>query len=234
MTAPNLLISLDWGGTKVAGIVVDRRASTVQRLSVPAGNLRLTSPGRLRDILLQICRAVGLESLRHTWWGIGAAGARPECDAERVRESLIGMCAEAPVGVCLWNDAQTGFAAAFGAEDGVLSINGTGCILWGRCGAAEERRGGWGYLLDESPSGGYFGTLAARAILSAWEGDGETAHIAHAYAREFPDRPQERAGFWPTCTPARRFRAEWLRWHRYSPLPSMLRVPGPDTTSACR
>ncbi len=195
MSAAHLLISLDWGGTKVAGVVVDRRVSSVRRFSVPAVNLRLADPERLRDIVGQICRAAGIDSLRETWWGIGAAGGRPECDAERVLEALCGLGIDAPTEVRLWNDAQTGFAAAFGDEDGILSINGTGCILWGRCGEAEERRGGWGYLLDETPSGGYFGTLAARAILSAWEGDGETAHVARAYAREFPDRPQERAGF---------------------------------------
>lgn len=194
MKPGTLVISLDLGGSGVRGIAFRWPDGKVVPVAGAARNLRsMTDPEIAETVrtLVGTCRQAGLEGPAH--WVIGAAGARPDKDSQRVaaifHEAAIGF-----VGVDVFPDMLGNWAAGLGGEDGIVTVNGTGSILFGRHAGREERRSGWGYLLDELPSGAAFGRFVLMGVLAAWEGHREPAVLAEVFRERAADWPQDRAG----------------------------------------
>ena len=194
MNTGTLCISLDLGGSGARGVALLWPDGPVVPVRAAARNLRSIDDAELLDLLRGIiagCRAAGLD--RPALWLIGAAGARPDHDPARVAR-LLDEARLPSAGVEVFPDMLGNWAAALGGEDGIVTVNGTGSILFGRCDGREERRSGWGFLLDELPSGAALGRLALAGVLRAWEGHGETSLLAGCFRDLRGDWPQERAG----------------------------------------
>lgn len=164
-------VSLDLGGTAARGVALRWPDGPAVPLEAPSRNLRLILDLELGRLLLTIrdqLVAAGLTG--PAWWLIGAAGGRPASDAPRLAQLLADLAIPA-AGLHLWRDFEANHAAAFAGGDGILTVNGTGSVLYGRWQGAEARRGGWGYLLDEVPSAGACGRWALQAILQAQAGN---------------------------------------------------------------
>ncbi|HNW33874.1 MAG TPA: hypothetical protein PKM25_03010 [Candidatus Ozemobacteraceae bacterium] len=136
-------------------------------------------------------------------WLIGGAGARPDADRERWGEAMkrIGLDAAE---IVFSRDYEANHAAAFGGEEGILSVNGTGSVLFGRRGGMDRRRGGWGFLLDTTPSGAEFGRLALQQVLGAIEGDITGKSILAGFKKQFRHLQIDRAALldWLYADPA--------------------------------
>ncbi|MBF0498870.1 MAG: hypothetical protein HQM09_01950 [Candidatus Riflebacteria bacterium] len=194
MSITERFVILDIGGSGARGFALAWPDGPILPLAVPARNLRAMTDLELGELLLELkCSLEKNSALMPARWCIGGAGARPEADEKRFRE-LIGEVGIPFLDVAVFPDFEGNHAAALAGEDGIVSVNGTGSVLYGRIGGAEERRGGWGYLLDETPSGAVLGRFVLTGILAAWEGERETALLAEIYARRAVGWPRDRAG----------------------------------------
>lgn len=68
--------------------------------------------------------------------------------------------------VRLLHDAPVAHAAAFGGDDGVIAIAGTGSVVYGRKGEEALTIGGWGYLFGDEGSAFWMAAEALRAAMA--------------------------------------------------------------------
>lgn len=175
MTAMPIYISLDAGGTQAKGVAITLPDGRWQAFSLPCKNFRSITDLELANLFLGVINRIGptletqTSATRKFIWLIGAAGLRPEHDHKRVAQILpdIGL---PPAHIELYPDFEANHAAALGTEHGVLSVNGTGSVLFAVGENGRLRRQGWGYLLDELPSAAAFGRWALQGVLGSIEG----------------------------------------------------------------
>jgi N-acetylglucosamine kinase-like BadF-type ATPase len=165
----------------VSGLVRDFRFT--------AANLRAIDQEELRQICLQLSQiARSINSSSHIWL-VGAAGANDMAAVERLKAMLRltdKFCEEIEV----YPDYICNHAACLGGKDGILSINGTGSVLFGVHQTISAKMGGWGYLIDETPSAAYFGRRAVESILRYLDGEPGFEAFVSAWQKRFepPDR----------------------------------------------
>lgn len=157
-------VSIDWGGSELKGIYTGNR----REFALHAGNIRLLSLERLSNICYDIMQAAKIGADKAIWL-IGAAGADDLTAAKRLEEAVKAAhpaCRQ----VVVKSDYECNHAACLAGKDGILSVNGTGSIIFAKCGQCSARFGGWGYVLDELPSGAWFGRKALEGVLRNLEG----------------------------------------------------------------
>ncbi len=231
MSADQVFVTLDSGGTAARGFAVRWPDGPVVPLAAPSRNLRIIVDLELGQLLLAMREQMAAGGLggETPLWLIGAAGGRPDHDGPRLT-TLLDDLGVAQAGVRVWRDFEANHAAAFAGGDGVLSVNGTGSVVYGRWRGREGRRGGWGYLLEEVPSAGVCGRWAVQAILHALTGtpvsevwapllaarlpvelDTMPALLDHLYATPSPQKVLGR--FAPFLTQAADLGCPWSRTH---------------------
>lgn len=163
MAASETVLGVEGGGTKTAWVVVKREGPAKRVLAhgkLPAANLRLTPPDRLRAILTALPR----EAQRV---GVFLAG----CVTAQDRRQLTDLCLEVwpNAKIVTGSDRDSGMAAALANRDGIAVNAGTGSSITGRRGEQIEQAGGWGHILGD-PGGGYFLSLQAlRLVLREYD-----------------------------------------------------------------
>lgn len=184
------VISLDIGGTAGKGMLIHPQADTLVRFQLPSRNFRSMVELELADFLNLVMQSLPGHPVKDgALWCIGAAGARPETDGPRIRQILSDLGVPRPE-VRVFQDYRGNWAAAFGGEPGMVSVNGTGAVLFGRLGDREGLRGGLGYLIDETPSGAYFGRSFLRELLLEIEEGGND--LGTIYSTLFSETPPTR------------------------------------------
>lgn len=204
MMEPTWMISLDIGGTSATGVAVLWPDGPVLELSCPSKNLRAMSSEELATLINTIYTKIyEAGDVEEALWLIGAAGARPDADRQRWAQAMAGLGLEAAE-IVVSRDYEANHAAAFGGEEGILSVNGTGSVLFGRKGGTDRRRGGWGFLLDTSPSGAEFGRLAMQQVLGAIEDNAHGNSILAGFQNQFRHLGIDRAALldWLYADPA--------------------------------
>ncbi|HOT28207.1 MAG TPA: hypothetical protein PLU72_08445 [Candidatus Ozemobacteraceae bacterium] len=204
MMEPTWMISLDIGGTAATGVAVLWPDGPVLELSCPSKNLRAMSSEELATLINTIfTKTYETGDVEEAVWLIGAAGARPEPDRQRWAQAMAGLGLEAAE-IVVSRDYEANHAAAFGGEEGILSVNGTGSVLFGRRNGTDRRRGGWGFLLDTSPSGAEFGRLAMQQVLGAIEDNAHGNSILAGFQKQFRHLDIDRAALldWLYADPA--------------------------------
>lgn len=156
-------ISIDWGGTHLKGICI-QGSETSETFELPSSNLRTVSPKELIEICHNLYNLVKKICQPPYIWLIGAAGAGNESVVKMLKSS-INTAAGSTQQIEVYPDFLCNHAASLCGEDGILSVNGTGSILFGTHKNKVIRIGGWGYLFDTTPSGGYFGKKYLEAVL---------------------------------------------------------------------
>jgi N-acetylmuramic acid 6-phosphate etherase len=152
------ILGVEGGGTKTAWVLVEPDATELRILDqgrLPASNLRLTSPERLRAIFSELPKEI-------TRVGVFLAG----CSAEEDRQSLARLCAEIwpTAKIVTGSDRDSGLAAALGRGEGIVVNAGSGSSVTGRRGDKIERAGGWGHILGDT-GGGYFLVIQALRLI---------------------------------------------------------------------
>ena len=157
------ILGVEGGGTKTAWVLVEQDADAMRVLEqgkLPASNVRLTSPEKLRAIFSQMPAEVDRV-------GMFLAG----CATEEDRQALTRLCSEVwpAAEIVAGSDRDSGLAAALGRGDGIAVNAGTGASVTGRRGDRIEKAGGWGHILGDA-GGGYFISLQAlRFILREYD-----------------------------------------------------------------
>ncbi|HAE37772.1 MAG TPA: hypothetical protein DCG57_03935 [Candidatus Riflebacteria bacterium] len=172
-------VSIDWGGSELKGIFTGNN----REFKLPAGNLRLLGTEKLSQICRDVVAAAQFGDNRVTWL-IGAAGAADREAAARLVAAVTTVYANSQE-VVIKSDYECNHAACLDGNDGILSINGTGSVIYARCGDKSVKLGGWGFALDELPSGAWFGRKALEGVLRSLEGDHESRSCGDAYRQRF-------------------------------------------------
>jgi N-acetylmuramic acid 6-phosphate etherase len=154
-------LGLEGGGTKTVALT-----STGHRRQFGPLNLQLASDRQILAILRQF---------RPRRAALCLAGCRRETDRQRLRQ--LARRAWGPIPVFAGNDLDSGLAAAFGDNPGILVISGTGSVVVGRNAAGQTARaGGWGHILGDHGSGYWIALTGLRAAIRDYDRRGR----AHA------------------------------------------------------
>ncbi|MCE9612435.1 MAG: N-acetylmuramic acid 6-phosphate etherase [Chthoniobacter sp.] len=163
MESPKRILGIEGGGTKtewvlLAGEAYENKVSGQGTL--PGSNLRLVTD----DTLARLFSVLPTDA---THVGVFLAG----CATEEDRTRLRGLAEKAwPRAVlAIGSDRDSGLATAFGAEDGIAVIAGTGAAVHGRRGARVEKAGGWGQLLGDRGGGYDLAMQGLRLVLTHYD-----------------------------------------------------------------
>ena len=172
-------VSIDWGGTSLKGICLSgTRVSEIFEL--PSGNIRTLSDKEMINICQELYELVRQIYPPPYKWLIGASGAGSQSIASLVKKG-INMATGFTQDIEVYPDFLCNHAACLSGADGILSVNGTGSILFGVNGEKNIRLGGWGYLFDKEPSGAYFGKKYIEAVLMGYEGNPGFEYYSEKY-----------------------------------------------------
>lgn len=165
-------IGADAGGTKLSLALSDgQRVWRDRRGSV---NLRTETPsGFAARLAQQIRQALGEIPLsKDAGICVGAAGAGTDAIAMASRLSLAEELNLPPDRIVVTSDARIALEAAFGGQNGILIIAGTGSGCYGLDSDGRFlRAGGWGPGLEDPGSGSDLGRAAVKHLLSEMEAD---------------------------------------------------------------
>jgi N-acetylglucosamine kinase-like BadF-type ATPase len=171
-----LYASVDWGGSKFRALLLCD-SNAIHKIELPAANLRTITDSQYLTIRQHLNSCQALQNAKKVIWLVGAAGANDEKAVNKAKENLLAI---SPPGsrVKIYPDYLCNHAAGFSGKEGIISVNGTGSFIYAQHNKQKFQAGGWGFVLDESPSGAYFGRLALQAVLAFLEGNHKMAGIA--------------------------------------------------------
>ena len=163
MKSPKRILGIEGGGTKTDWVLLTGEADEYKIHSqgkLSASNLRLISDEAL-------ARLFSVLPADATHVGVFLAG----CGTEEDRVRLRGLAERAwPRAVlAVGSDRDSGLATAFGAEDGIAVIAGTGAAVHGRRGERVEKAGGWGQLLGDRGGGYDLAMQGLRLVLTHYD-----------------------------------------------------------------
>ena len=145
------ILGVEGGGTRTAWVLLENDEGSSKIIAegqLPPTNFRLKSQAGIAAIFREMPREV--ERVGVFLAGCGTAD----------RAQLAKLCAEIwpRAMIVTGSDRDSGFAAAFGDEDGIAVNAGTGATVTGRRSGRAEQAGGWGHVLGDA-GGGYFLSL---------------------------------------------------------------------------
>ncbi len=186
-----LYLSLDGGGTKTEGLLVNEQGTVLARgLAGPSNPNDLTLPvaadtlaALVRTLLADaaIIDAVATGDVTVSLFA-GVAGALNHKTVLRAAlvDRLSNLAGIIRIGI--GSDVELLLAAEIPDGDGACIIVGTGSACFVRKGESIIRIGGWGYLLDSGGSGYDIGRDALEAALRAHDGRGEATTLSRRLA----------------------------------------------------
>jgi N-acetylmuramic acid 6-phosphate etherase len=169
-----LILGIDGGATKTDWTLCEVSSQGLRPVDegrLGPGSMKLLESAALRQLLSVLPSEVSKV-------GVFLAGCATLQDRRRLEEIASSVWPDAAIWV--GSDRESGFAAAFGKDDGIAVIAGTGSAITGRLAGSEDRAGGWGHLLGDS-GGGY--DLAIRALRRVLF-DFDTGRLITALARD--------------------------------------------------
>lgn len=183
-------ICIDWGGSELKGVCLTDQGFS-RDFKYQSVNLRVADEQTLLEIALKLKNLADSLPGGTTLWLIGAAGADDAAASQRLKQLLASLDQQAEA-IEIYSDYACNHAACLAGRDGILSINGTGSVLYGTADQEKLRTGGWGYLLDETPSGAYFGRRAIEGILRHLDGESGYENFYQACRNRFGEADRRR------------------------------------------
>lgn len=176
-------VCIDWGGSELKGVCLTM-AGRQHEFKFSAGNLRQLNEASLTTICQRLAEATLSDNADKTTWLIGAAGADDRSASQKLTNALQ-KCCPGHKNVHIFSDYACNHAACLAGQDGILSVNGTGSVLYAVNGEKKLKTSGWGYLLDETPSGAFFGRSGLQGLLRHIEGEDGYGEYYQAYRETF-------------------------------------------------
>jgi len=164
------IIGIDTGGTytririkKTTGDIKDISSPSIHYTTAGAGKFtsELSSQIRfiIRELNLKMANCIGI--------AIGAAGLRTEGQKSEVKTLFIKKLHLN--NIIVESDAFIALYDAYGSQDGIILICGTGAVLYANYKGKTERAGGWGRAFGDPGSGYYLGLMALKSIASEFD-----------------------------------------------------------------
>lgn len=146
------ILSVDAGGTKTRGVLLDEDNHILREAVTGCGNLTLDFADAAENITSSIAQCMPADKPAAVV--VGAAGAGSADYAARLQDALEKRFS-LPAHVI--SDGPLAIYGALGEKDGLLVVSGTGSVIQGKKNGVLERCGGWGHLLGEYGSGANIG-----------------------------------------------------------------------------
>ena len=144
------VIGVDGGGTKTEGVAYDLTGNVLRVSHKGFGNLINNKDVALKNIvesISEIIHYLGRDGLVGLY--LGVAGSEVGANNKIIRESIIEKLG---FECTVMNDGELALKALLKGEDGILTIAGTGSIVFGINDNNKARCGGWGHLLGDEGS----------------------------------------------------------------------------------
>jgi len=177
--SPHKVLGIEGGATKTDWVFLEidshGKATLLDEGRLAAANYRIIDKAALESLL----RSLPSEA-SHV--GIFLAGCATAADAAGLADlaTLIWPQAEIVTG----GDRESGYAACFGNDDGIIVISGTGSAVHGRRNGRTEKAGGWGQLLGDRGSGFDIAVHGLRHCLRMYDVEDRTHPLAQAALRQ--------------------------------------------------
>jgi len=144
---------------------------------------------RTLNVIIELCKKATIDTSELDAIVVGLAGVW--LDEEKKRSQTLIRTLGRGQGVSINNivvtsDAEIALQGAFGDDDGIILIVGTGSIALGRFGKDLVRCGGWGIELDDEGSGAWIGREGLTAVVRAIDGRGENTVLIDKLSELFP------------------------------------------------
>jgi glucosamine kinase len=174
-------LGIDGGGTKTRCVLGDENKVLATAVAGGCNVVRLgeaRARESLHEAINRACEIAEVSPQKIRSICIGASGAgRPEI-AVKVRAIVSELIPpQAPIEVV--GDTVIALEAAFGGGPGVITISGTGSVVFGRDASGSiARAGGWGFAISDEGSGQWIGRRAVSEVLRAHDRGEDTALTA--------------------------------------------------------
>jgi N-acetylglucosamine kinase-like BadF-type ATPase len=179
MTASQIYVGADGGGTGSRALALDPAGREVGRVQGPPALVREADAGpaavAVAGLVRKVARVAGAP-LPVARLVAGLAGAGRPAAREAVRSVLLDAGVAEDVEVL--SDAEVAFHDAFGPGPGILLLSGTGSMALGRSADGRTARsGGWGDPLGDEGGGWSIGMAGLRAVTRAADGRGPDTRL---------------------------------------------------------
>lgn len=187
-----LVLGVDGGGTKTAGLIADLSGNILARREVGATNPNVvgfeTSAKNLHQLITKCCEDLRCQPNELQSIVLALAGAGKEANRKRIKESVTKLfenTSPKSLQISVETDWRAALEGAFGGGPGVVIIAGTGSVVTGKT----ERKeiitvGGWGRILGDEGSGYYLGREALRLVTLTFDGRGEPTKLRELFAKK--------------------------------------------------
>ena len=165
------LVGIDAGGTHTRVVAADVSGGLCGQGVGGPGNYQLVGGEGLCRLIVDLVSRLNLDAVPHALCaGVAGAGRAPEQADLRARLLDAGAARS----VLVVSDSRAALEGAFGGDDGIVLIAGTGSIAMGRGPEGRVlRAGGWGPVLGDEGSAYALVLAGIRAVLGARDGWGE-------------------------------------------------------------
>ena len=180
------IIGIDGGGTHTRGVLVREGKVAADAMS---GTSRIGSVGvgesceRTLNVILELCHKAEIETSELDAVVVGLAGVWLDEEKKRSAQLLktLGRAQDVRFNdLIVTSDAELALEGAFGSEQGIITIVGTGSIELDRSGKDKlVRCGGWGIELDDEGSGAWIGREGLTAVVRALDGRGKSTMMTN-------------------------------------------------------
>jgi N-acetylmuramic acid 6-phosphate etherase len=177
--ATKYILGIEGGGTKTDWVFLQVS---------PNGHATLLEQGRLPSANYRLIEQADLESLlrslpaQASHVGIFLAGCGTLAGAKEL--ATLGATIWPAAEIATGGDRESGLAAAFGDQDGIIVISGTGSAVHGRRNGKIEKAGGWGQLLGDRGSGFDIAVHGLRHCLRMYDVENRTHPLAQSFLCE--------------------------------------------------
>lgn len=173
------VLGIEGGGTKTDWVYLrispDGQSTLLDQGRLPAANYQLIEKGDLETLLRSLPAPA-------THVGIFLAGCATLAEAEELATLAAPIWPHAEI--VTGGDRESGLAAAFGDQDGIVVISGTGSAVHGRRNGKIEKAGGWGQLLGDRGSGFDIAVHGLRHCLRMHDVENRPHPLARSFLRE--------------------------------------------------
>jgi len=181
-----LVLGIDGGGTKTEWVLL-QEDTPVQRGVLRQGNLRLNTDAQLAQLF-----SVMPKEATHVGAFLAACGTADD----RLRLEGLVRAAWPSAEVAVGSDRDSAMATAFGAEDGIVVIAGTGAVVHGRRGERSEKAGGWGHVIGDRGGGYDVARQALRQVLTRFDLEQKITALAERILHELALNSFAELGTW--------------------------------------
>src|SRR3989442_13822655 len=172
------VLGIDAGGTKTVCLLADEGGTVLSEGRGPGANLHAAGELEVEKVLHEVMEdALGDRDITPATICLGIAGVDRDDEWSTVRAVMRRIRHSSRTLVV--NDALIALVAGAGEAPGIVLIDGTGSIVYGRnAGGQAARAGGWGHMIGDEGSGYWIGREAVAAVMRAADGRGPATRLS--------------------------------------------------------